>query len=69
MQMRPRNYGKLNRSIARATSYAIREANRGYSKNQKYTQNYNKEDNSGCMIMIAIGMFILICLALGSCGA
>lgn len=53
--MKPRNYGTLNRSIARATSYALRDNGR------KTTYKKNGDDNIGCGVAIAI--FILILLA------
>ena len=54
MMLRPRNYGVLNRSIARSVSYSLRNANRGRSRSKVIHNNTNTEMSTSEAILIAI---------------
>lgn len=43
MKMRPRKYGTLNRSIARATSHAVNNYYRRKNRNKNYNNEYNSQ--------------------------
>jgi len=72
MMMRPRNYGTLNRCIARSITYALRDSNRKkYSKNNSNTYtNQNpsttpsntKKPDEADVIMGLLFLFVLIIL-------
>ena len=68
--MRPRRYGTLNRSIAKATSHAVNQAFRSNSRKNKYNNTYNNQNNTVKMpavrskeyndTMVGIGIILLV---------
>jgi len=46
MMMRPRNYGTLNRSIARGVSYALRSYKPTKRQNEPYVHHNNSNDTN-----------------------
>jgi len=66
MMMRPRRYGTLNRSIARATSHAVNQAFRSNSRKNKYNNIYNTvkmpvvRSEEYTDTMVGIGIILLV---------